>query len=254
MYHNISVCFGQLSFTNHSMRVLTVFMCQWSTPSRLTPATSLPSLLMRPTVRSSLMVGSFISGCNCCFTGNGDVFSHWERVTCCPSVHRRRHMNSSGVCEPEREPLVRDTGRWTVWSWEIHKVRIVVLKSQESVHTACNSKRSLSCWVYQSRVGKKLLFCLLTLGYLTQSYPSSSVSSLLSYLPWSTGLSWEPGVLSVWRCQWSRPPGCTGGSCYASAQRVACSDGRPGYSKQGGSLTTGGHFSVLKMKYAHEVL
>lgn len=57
-----------------------ITLWQWSTPSRLTPATSLPSLLVRSAGRPSLSlrVRSIISGN---LTGSGgEMFGHWKRV------------------------------------------------------------------------------------------------------------------------------------------------------------------------------
>lgn len=67
-----------------------ITLWQWSTPHRLTPATSLPSLLVRPASRSSLLlrVRSVTFGNP---TGRGgEMFGHWKRVNLSTMAENRR--------------------------------------------------------------------------------------------------------------------------------------------------------------------
>lgn len=80
--------------------VSVIVLWQWSTPSRLTPAISLPSLLVRPSGRTSLShtVWFVISGYLACWQREGWFGFYQKLVICCPSVHRCRALPVGGIC------------------------------------------------------------------------------------------------------------------------------------------------------------
>lgn len=206
-----------------------IVLWQWNTPSRLTPATSLPSLLVRPPSRTSLslMVRPVISGYLACYcTGSGDLVFHWKLAICCPSVHRCRSLPLSGTSGDFRGALGGEMLG--------HSRRPILFKLVAQHLTACLFFDLGFLW-------HKRFFKIRTLTFLL--FVSFLIFLLNAVQPCGlTGVSWEPIVLSVRWCQRSRPalhPRCPGGPSHAPAQRFPCSSGNsgPGYSEQGGSLT-----------------
>lgn len=215
-----------------------IVLWQWSTPSRLTPATSLPSLLVRHSGRKSLMVRSVISWY---LAWSGDLVFHWKLVNCCPSVHRCRVLPLSGICG--------DLGGTLGGEMFGPSGRLILFKlsQNESGGTAYNTACSFFYWVHCGRSSCFLIIVLFTdiqmlnTPFFVCFFPHLLALNTLQHIP-TSGIPWEPVILSVWWCQRGGPvlhPGCPGGSCHASAQWVACSSASPGpgYSKQGGSLT-----------------
>lgn len=150
-----------------------IVLWQWSTPSRLTPATSLPSLLVRHSGRTSLMVRSVISWY---LAWSGDLVFHWKLVNCCPSVHRCRVLPLSGICGDLGETLGGEmfgpSGRFILFK----------LSQNESGGTAYNTACSFFYWVHCGRSSCFLIIVLFTDIQMLNTHLSLSVSSLIFLL------------------------------------------------------------------------
>lgn len=142
-------------------------MCQWSTPGRLTPATSLPSLLMRPSGRSNLspMVCSVTSGYLTCYlTGVGFTFFFRKLVICFGLLaHRWRVSDSEGFRLEHwvrcwsivgTRSLIWNSRWWNDRSWEKHDVEDHCVLSH--FNTAHEMGRLLPYWEHLS--------CMLPVG------------------------------------------------------------------------------------------
>lgn len=205
-----------------------ITLWQWSTP-RLTPATSLPSLLVRSSSRPSLSLVVRPHNQVLQLSPQG-VVKCW--VTICG------WLCSSHIKTPRRKPLLMGEGE--VLERGIALSRIIILLDNIKVVWSLWGR---SCWAGQC-VDSHILNTEIPAhcAGLTHLFSHSFISSCPDTCsPLPTGVSWEPVDFSVWWCQRGGPvlpPGCTGSSCRPSTQWVACSSSPgPGYPQQGGSLT-----------------